>query len=77
MRPFVHDIRRYQREREPGVLIGTRRICQYCQIGPNTFYRWQRNHTFPATLTPDGRWMTSKSIIDNWIVERWKAQRQQ
>ena len=73
--PFEADIRRSQREHEPGVLIGVRNICAYTRIGPNTFYRWCQKHGFPATLTPDGRWITSKQLIDNWIVALWKAQR--
>jgi predicted DNA-binding transcriptional regulator AlpA len=58
-----------------GVLIGVRSICAYTRIGPNTFYRWCRDHGFPATLTLGGRWITSKQLIDSWIVARWKAQR--
>ena len=73
--PFEAAIRRSQREHEPGVLIGVRSICAYTRIGPHTFYRWCQEYGFPATLTPDGRWIISKQLIDNWIVTRWKAQR--
>jgi hypothetical protein len=73
--PFEADIRRSQREHEPGVLIGVRSICAYTRIGHHTFYQWCQKHGFPGTLTPDGRWITSKQLIDNWIVGRWKAQR--
>ena len=72
---FLADIRQSQRAREPGVLITVRTICHYCQIGRQTFYQWCREHEFPAALTPGGRWMTSKSLVDGWIVARWKAQR--
>ena len=74
-KPFLAAIRQSQRNHEPGVLIGVRNICAYTQIGPRTFYRWCREHGFPATFTPGGRWITSKPLIDNWIMARWKAQR--
>jgi hypothetical protein len=70
--PFEAAIRRSQREHEPGVLIGVRSICAYTRIGPHTFYRWCQKDGFPATRTPDGRWITSKQLINNWIVARWK-----
>lgn len=75
-RPFLAAIRQSQRAREPGVLIGVRAICAYTQIGTHTFYHWLREHGFPATRTPGGRWMTSKSLIDGWILAREKAQRE-
>jgi predicted DNA-binding transcriptional regulator AlpA len=74
-RPFEAAIRQAQRAREPGGLIGVRKICAYVQISPHTFFRWQREHGFPATRTPGGRWMTSKGLIDTWIIARDKAQR--
>jgi len=74
-KPFLAAIRHSQRQHEPGVLIGVRNICDFTQIGPRTFYRWCREYGFPATFTPGGRWITSKQLIDNWIVARWKAQR--
>lgn len=74
-KPFLAAIRQSQRNHEPGVLIGVRNICHYTQIGPGSFYRWCREYGFPATFTPGGRWITSKQLIDNWIVARWKAQR--
>ena len=74
-KPFLAAIRQSQRNHEPGVLIGVRNICDFTQIGPRTFYRWCRGYEFPAAFTPGGRWITSKQLIDNWIVARWKAQR--
>ena len=76
MRPaFQHDIRRSKREREPGVLIGVRDICRYVQIGPQTFYKLHTGHNFPAARLPGGRWCTSRTLIDEWIVRRWKEQK--
>ena len=72
---FQHDIQRNRRNREPGVLIGVRGICRYVQIGPQMFYKLQSSHDFPATRLPDGRWCTSRTLIDEWIVKRWKEQK--
>ena len=75
MRPaWWHEMKRYQRNKEPGVLTGVRNICKYMQIGPNTFSKLHTSHGLPAMRLPDGRWSTSKNLIDDWIVARWKAQ---
>ena len=39
-----HDMKRYQRNKEPGVLVGVKSIRRYMQIGPNTFYTFHRVH---------------------------------
>lgn len=72
---FEHDIESSKRKREPGVLIGVRNICKYVRIGPQTFYKLHTYHDFPATRLPDCRWCTSRNLIDEWIVSRWKAQK--
>lgn len=75
MRPaWQHDIQSSKRKREPGVVTGVRNICRYMQIGPQTFYNLHTNHGLPAMRLPDGRWSTSKNLIDDWIIARWKAQ---
>jgi hypothetical protein len=70
---YLAEIRHCQREHEPGVLIGVRNICAYTKIGPHTLERLINQHDFPATRLPDGRWCTSKRLIDEWIIQRWKA----
>ena len=70
---YRHQAQQRKREHEPGVLIGVRGICRYCKIGPRTFYKW-RDHDFPATVSPDGRWMTSKALIDLWIIQHFRVQ---
>ena len=74
-RAFLCDIQRSKCSREPGILIGVRKICAYVQIGPQTFYTLQTHHDFPAIRLPDGRWCTSRTLIDEWIVRRWKEQK--
>ena len=65
---FLAEIRRSQRENEPGVLIGVRCICRYTQIGHHTLKSLIEKHGFPATRLPNGRWCTSKRLIDDWII---------
>jgi|CXWL01.1.fsa_nt_gi hypothetical protein len=61
-------------DRAVEVLSGVRSICRYLHIGPATFYRWTAHHRFPATLTPEGRWLTSTTLIDGWILARVEVQ---
>jgi predicted DNA-binding transcriptional regulator AlpA len=72
---FEAAIRQAQRAREPGGLIGVRAICAYLKIGHHTFYCWVRESEFPAARSLGGRWITSKGLIDGWIIARWKARR--
>ena len=69
-----YDIKRRRRDREPGILTGVRNIARYMQIGAETFYKLYQHHGLPAMRLPGGRWSTSKNLIDDWIVARWKAQ---
>lgn len=76
MRPvWWHDMNRYKRIKEPGLVTGVRNICRYMQIGPQTFYRLHTKHGLPAMHLPDGRWCTSRTLIDDWVLARCKAQR--
>ena len=68
-------LRRADRYKDPGMLIGIRSICGYTRISPHTFYAWTADHDFPATRAPGGRWCTSKSLIDDWIVGLRTVQR--
>jgi hypothetical protein len=70
-----HDIDYSKRKREPGILTGVRTICRYMKIGPQTFYKLQMEHDLPVMQLPDGRWCTSRNLLDDWIISRWKAQK--
>ena len=73
-RAWQYDIRRRRRDKEPGVLTGVRKIAKYMMIGAETFYKLYQHHDLPAMRLPDGRWSTSKNLIDAWIVARWREQ---
>ena len=66
---------RYHREGMTNCIVGVRGICHYAVMGSATFYKMYEEHEFPAMRLPDGRWMTSKSLIDEWIKARCIAQR--
>jgi hypothetical protein len=66
----------FRRQMAAQVFMGVRSICEYMRIGPSTFYTWTRGYEFPATKTPDGRWMTCTALIDGWIGNRLDQQRQ-
>lgn len=67
---------RYHREGITNCIVGVRGICRYAVMGPTTFKKMRRDHEFPAMRLPDGRWMTSKSLVDEWIKARCQAQRE-
>ena len=67
---------RRENKDEPGVLVGVRAITRYAPMGPQTFYKLHREHGFPAMRMPDGRWCTTKVLIDEWVRVQCKAQRE-
>ena len=71
MSPYLF---RSRRTGDPGLLIGTRAICRYGRISTATFYDWVRHHGLPAAKLPDGRWVTSKVLIDDWVLGLWQQQ---
>lgn len=59
--------RRIGRPEDPKLLKGVRQICAYCRVAPKTWYGWLREHGFPASRLPDGRYVTSMALIDDWV----------
>ena len=64
---------RYASKESPDVLIGWTPISRHCCVCERTVARWAKRHGFPACRLPDGRIMTSKSLIDQWIMARARA----
>jgi hypothetical protein len=76
MKPvFKPSVVRFRRHMEAQVFLGVRTICEFMRIGPSTFYTWTRRFDFPATRTPDGRWMTCTALVEDWIVKRLELDR--
>ena len=60
----------YWLARKPGglrLLIGVRAIIGYCHVSTWTDYYWKEELDFPVSQLPDGRWITSVSLIDGWV----------
>lgn len=68
---------RYASKESPDVLIGWTPIAQHCLVCERTVARWTKRHGFPACRLPDGRIMTSKTLIDQWILARTTTFRRQ
>ena len=53
-----------------GLLKSNAEICRYLGISEPTLVRWRKLHGFPASYLPDGRVVTTKSLIDQWVMAR-------
>jgi len=73
---FTRQAALFRRQLDAAVFLGVRSICRYMSIGPSTFYTWTRGYGFPASRTPDGRWMTSAALVDEWLRSRLQDQRE-
>ncbi len=76
-RQLDRDLLPSRRTGKPGLLKGVRAICDYARISTTTFYHWKDEHDFPVAQLPDGRWCTSKTLIDDWVLARWQQQREE
>jgi len=52
------------------ILVSCREMGEYCRVNPRTIYNWILKEGFPASKRPDGKWITSRTLIDNWILAR-------
>ncbi len=52
------------------LLYGAAAICAYMGFSQSTLRSWIKHQAFPVAKMPDGRWVTSTQLIDNWIVSR-------
>jgi len=54
-----------------GLLIGGRKIRQFCGVGTDTLYLWMEKYGFPVTRFPTergaGYWVTSPSLVEEWL----------
>ena len=51
-------------------LIGWKQISQYTGLCVSTLIRYTRSDGFPACHLPDNRMMTTKTLVDQWIMAR-------
>ena len=58
-----------------GTLIGWGAIAQYMGISLPSAMRWERLQRLPVCRLPDGRVMTTLSLIDQWVMARIDAQK--
>lgn len=52
------------------VIIGARAIARYIGICERTVSSWREKHALPVAQLPDGRIAISKSLLDQWFIER-------
>ena len=60
----------------PELLKSTAGIARHLGISVSTLYRWREFEGFPAAPMPDGRIMTTKTLIDQWLMARQELARQ-
>ena len=61
-------------QRAENFLEGIPAIATYMGKSYNTIIRWIEQGYLPAAKNPSGRWFTTKSLIDSWIVAGHQAE---
>ncbi len=59
----------------PEVLIGAKEIGGYLRLHPVTVRRMMRDGRLPAQKDSRKRWMTTKSILEKWMLQVMKLQK--
>ncbi len=57
------------------MLIGAREIAAFLRAHPKTLNRWINAGTFPATKDGKNRWMITRRVIEVWLLNGMKQQR--
>ena len=59
----------------PEVLVGAKEIGGYLRMHPSTVRRMIRDGRLPAQKDSRKRWMTTKSILEKWMLQVMKLQK--
>lgn len=52
------------------LLHGLDEIAAYCGVSVYTIRRWHRKHGYPICKAPDGKYLGSTALTDEWIQAR-------
>ena len=71
----VRNDGRYSRVPEDGgewpeILVGITQIARCLRIDPETAEKWLRDERMPGVKDARGRWVTTRGLIELWILER-------
>ena len=61
----------------PRVLWGTEEIGEYLRVHRLTAWRWIKKRGLPAAQGYKGKWFSTTSLIDHWIVTMRQIQLEQ
>lgn len=57
-----------------GLIKGMRQLKAYTGFDPRTLRKWSAKYGFPLAFSPQGRYISSVTLINAWILARRKAQ---
>ena len=58
-----------------GTLTSWKAIAEYIGVCESTAQKWEKRLQLPVCRLPDGRVMTTLSLIDQWVMARIEVQR--
>lgn len=66
-----------KRNKNPDILEGLPCIAEFFGKSRHTISRWILNDGLPASKTPDGKWITHKTLLLQWMYAGHLAEMQQ
>ncbi len=75
-RNWTWDLAKAERlpQPSPEVLHGSVAIAEYAGVKWNVLLLWRRRYGFPVGKLPNGRWCTTKRLIEEWILACGEAE---
>lgn len=75
-RSWTWDLAKAERVSHPSpeVLLGAAAIAEYAGVKWNVLLLWRRRYGFPVGKLPNGRWCTTKRLIEEWILACGEAE---
>ncbi len=65
-----------QRYTDKPVLHGYKEIGDFLGKSRTTIYRWVKRYNLPVMKAPDGKMITFKSLLENWVMATIEVQRE-
>lgn len=61
---------RVKPQQDSDIIYGLTGISKYLSVSQSTLLRWIKLHGLPCGKIPTGQWMTTRSLIDQWVLSR-------
>jgi len=59
------------------LIVSLPNIAKTCGVTAKTIQSWMKKHGFPVAKLPNGQLAITKTLIDSWLLTRYKIQKEE